>query len=366
MSAPVHQAKPVSQRPLRVLQWATGSVGHHAIPAIVEDPGLELVGVWVHSRKKVGQDAGTLVGIPPIGVTASDDVDSLLALGADCVLYAPLLADLDLMCLMLESGLDVVTPTGWVYLTEGPTADRIDAACRAGGSSLHGTGIHPGFGGDRLPLVMSGLSRRIDRIRVIEVCNLSVMSESPEMVMDQLGFGASAEHARANPPPLLGIMSRIFFESMDLIAAGLGFELDEHDSRFEFAVAKEDLTVSAGPIPKGHVAGQHYEYVGRVAGVPVIEFQTYWRMAADIEPNWPHDAVLEYIVEIDGDPPLRCRFGPVTDGESTEFGLQCTAMNCVNALRPVHEAPAGIRTTLDLPPITARGRFNLPSRPGGG
>jgi len=155
-------------------------------------------------------------------------------------------------------------------------------------------------------------------------------------------------------------MSKIFFESMDLIAAGLGFELDDHHSRFEFAVAKEDLEISAGRIPKGHVAGQHYEYLGLVAGVPVIEFQTYWRMAHDIEPNWPYDEVLEYIVEIDGDPPLRCRFGPVTDGESTEFGLQCTAMNCVNALRPVHDAPAGVRTTLDLPPITARGRFALP------
>ncbi len=354
----------MSARPLRVIQWATGSVGRHAIPAIVEDPGLELAGVWVHSEAKDGRDAGELAGIAPLGVAATRDIDALLALDADCVLYAPLLTDLDEMCRLLASGLDVVTPSGWVYLKEGPTRDRIEAACSAGNSSLHGTGIHPGFGGDRLPLLLSGLSRRIDHIRVIEVCNLSVMSESPEMVMGQLGFGAPIEKARKHAPPLLGVMSKIFFESMDLVAAGLGFELDDHKSAYEPAAATSDLETSAGPIPAGCVAGQHYSYRGLVAGEPVIEFETYWRMSHDIEPNWPYDAVLEYLVEIEGEPPLHCRFGPVTEDGSTEFGLQCTAMNCVNAIRPVVEAPAGIRTVLDLPPITARGRFRLPNSPG--
>ena len=39
-----------TNRPLRVIQWATGSVGHYAIGAIAEDPSLELAGVWVHDR----------------------------------------------------------------------------------------------------------------------------------------------------------------------------------------------------------------------------------------------------------------------------------------------------------------------------
>ncbi len=47
------------ERPLSIIQWATGSIGRHAIGAIQEHPGLELAGVWVHSEKKAGQDAGT-------------------------------------------------------------------------------------------------------------------------------------------------------------------------------------------------------------------------------------------------------------------------------------------------------------------
>ena len=98
--------------PIRVIQWATGSIGSHAIPAILEDPRLDLVGVKVYSEAKDGRDVGEVLGIDPIGVRATRDVDALIELNADCVLYAPLLADLDEMCRLLESGLNLITPTG--------------------------------------------------------------------------------------------------------------------------------------------------------------------------------------------------------------------------------------------------------------
>ncbi|MGY8736764.1 MAG: dihydrodipicolinate reductase, partial [bacterium] len=60
-----------SSRPLRIVQWATGSIGRYAIGAIAEDPGLELAGVWVHSATKHGIDAGTLAGIEKLGVAAT-------------------------------------------------------------------------------------------------------------------------------------------------------------------------------------------------------------------------------------------------------------------------------------------------------
>ena len=109
--------------PLRVIQWATGSIGTHAIPAILEDPDLELVGVWVHSEAKDGRDAGEIIGIGPIGVTATRDIDALLALDADLVLYAPLLANVPEICRLLEAGLNVITPAGWSYLKDGPEKD---------------------------------------------------------------------------------------------------------------------------------------------------------------------------------------------------------------------------------------------------
>ena len=57
----------------RVIQWATGTVGIHAVPAIHQHPDLELAGLWVHSDEKAGRDAGEICGIDPIGVTATQD-----------------------------------------------------------------------------------------------------------------------------------------------------------------------------------------------------------------------------------------------------------------------------------------------------
>ena len=56
-------------RPLRVIQWATGTVGRHAIEAIRAHPGLELVGARVYSADKAGRDVGALCGLGPLGYT---------------------------------------------------------------------------------------------------------------------------------------------------------------------------------------------------------------------------------------------------------------------------------------------------------
>ena len=348
-------------RPLRIIQWATGNVGRRAIAAIAEDPSLELVGVWVHDEAKDGVDAGEIAGIGPLGVAATRDANALLALDADCVLYAPLLADVDEMCRLLAVGKNIVTPAGFSFVRSPDLDARLDAACRAGGVSFHGSGLHPGFVGDRLPLVLSALCRRVDKITVHEICDLSRSSWGPELVMGQLGFGLSAEDAAREPPAPMGGTDTILFESMDMVAAGLGFEIDGYEYRYEFAPARHDVSTHAGPIRKGHVAGQHFEYTGLSNGRPVIQFQTYWKMTEDLDPGWPvGHAAVEYIVEVDGDPSMRCNLAPIDVDQSESVLSTWTVMNCVNALRPVCAASPGICSALDLPLLRAEGRFRLP------
>jgi hypothetical protein len=72
-------------RALRTLVWSTGGVGANAIDAIRRRADLELVGVWVHSPDKVGKDVGELAGGEPLGLTATNDADALIALAPDCV-----------------------------------------------------------------------------------------------------------------------------------------------------------------------------------------------------------------------------------------------------------------------------------------
>ena len=90
--------------PYRVIQWATGNVGRAAVEGILSHPELELVGTWVSDPAKVGRDVGEICGLGAIGVHATGDVDAILATDADCVLYSPLLPQLDEVVRILASG----------------------------------------------------------------------------------------------------------------------------------------------------------------------------------------------------------------------------------------------------------------------
>ena len=117
---------------LRVVQWNTGVVGSVGVRAIQAHPGLQLVGCHAWSPEKAGQDVGLLCGIDPIGVEATADVEALLALQPDCVLYTPQFPDLDLMVRILEAGINIVSTsyfiTGRKYGQD--YIDRLDAAGR--------------------------------------------------------------------------------------------------------------------------------------------------------------------------------------------------------------------------------------------
>ena len=99
---------------LRVIQWATGNIGSRALREVIRHPNLELVGVLVYDPEKDGIDAGELCGESRTGVTATTDPAKIFALDADCVLYMPLVWDVDAMVRLLESGIHVISTANFV------------------------------------------------------------------------------------------------------------------------------------------------------------------------------------------------------------------------------------------------------------
>ena len=177
----------------RVIQWATGGVGRAAIEGVLGHPDLELAGAWVYSPAKDGVDLGTLIGRDAIGVSATNNVDALLATDADCVLYSPFMADADVVSAILESGKNVVTPLGWFY----PPAEeraRFDTVAKRAKVTLHGTGIHPGGITERFPLMISALSGSITRVRAEEFSDIRTYG-APDVVRDWMLFGKTPEEA---------------------------------------------------------------------------------------------------------------------------------------------------------------------------
>lgn len=107
----------------RVVQWTTGNVGRKSVHAVVANSDLDLVGCYAWSPDKVGRDAGELCDLDPLGVVATDDVDALLALKPDCVVYNPMFADVDELVRILGAGSTSSRPrSSSTATTSAPTA----------------------------------------------------------------------------------------------------------------------------------------------------------------------------------------------------------------------------------------------------
>ena len=353
----------------RVIQWATGGVGRAAIQGIVDHPELELVGCWVHSDGKAGQDAGELAGVGPLGVAATSDVEALLALEADCVLYSPVMANPKQVAAILRSGKNVVTPLGWFYPFGTRGVEALEAACREGGVSLHGTGIHPGGITERFPIVLSALSRRVTYVRAEEWSDIRTYG-APEIVGEVMLFGKTPEEAASSP--MLTVLGAGFSQSLDMIAAALGVTLDgEKTTRHEVSVATAPIESPAGVIQPGTVAAQRFTWEGSVRGEPFVSARTNWYMGDEnLEPAWSFGPEGErFEVEITGDPCVKTTFHGLHP-ESVEAGLErnpgivTTGIHCVSAIPAVCEAAPGIRTYLDLPAYAGRAAPHLLSRAG--
>ncbi|MDG2412748.1 MAG: dihydrodipicolinate reductase [Halioglobus sp.] len=345
-------------RTINVIQWATGGVGRAAIEGILAHPALTLVGCWVHSEDKAGRDVGEICGLSPIGVKATNDIDTLLAADADCVLYSPVMPDSALVARILASGKNVVTPLNWFYPGKRKVED-LETACRQGNSTLHGTGIHPGGITERFPLMVSALSSAITHVRAEEFSDIRTYN-APAVVSDIMLFGKTPEEAASSP--MVNLLGGGFGQSMDMVAAEMGFKVDGNiKAGHEVAVATAPIDSPIGIIEPGLVAAQRFTWQHTVASKPVITVRVNWFMGEEnLEPAWNFGPEGErFEVEVTGDPSSHVVFHgwhpeSVAAGLIRNPGIVATANHCVSAIPYVCEAGPGIKTYLDLPLIAGR------------
>lgn len=347
----------------RVVQWATGNVGRHTLAGIDAHPELELVGVFVSNPAKVGRDAGELAGLGrTLGVVATDDAAGLLALAPDCIVHTGMADDRIMEALgdlerFLHGGTNVVS-SGPVFLQYPEPGNALAAplitAAEKAGVSFFINGADPGFANDALPLVLSGISERIEQVRCSEVLNYNTYNQ-PMVLFDIMGFGRDLDEV----PMLLapGVLTMAWGSVVRQIAAGLGVTLSDITEWYEREAAPEDFEIPAGTIGAGTAAALHFEVRGMVGDRPVIVLEHVTRLRDDLGATWPQPAGQGcYRVEIVGEPMYTLDLQLMgTDGDHNTAGLKATAMRLVNAVPAVVAAPPGLVTALDLPLITGRG-----------
>ncbi|MDT5242977.1 MAG: hypothetical protein QOD36_353 [Mycobacterium sp.] len=350
----------------RVIQFSTGNVGRHALRTIIGRPDLELVGVHANGAQKVGRDAAELCGLDqPSGVLATDDIDALLALHADCVVYTSQAETrprnaLDEISRFLAAGTNVVG-TSMVWLVAPDHADDwlrdpLERACKAGNTSLYINGIDPGFSGDTLVYTALSLSARATAITVQEIFDYGTYDDA-EFTGVSMGFGTTSDHTPIMFQP--GVLTSLWGGQVKSLADGLGVELDGVRERHETWVTPDPIECAMMTVPKGRVAAVRFAVEGVRDGLPVVTMEHVNRLTDAAAPHWPYPPDGRpgvHRVTIAGDPGVEINAHVGLAGiDHNQGGVVATAARAVNMIEPVCTAPSGLLAAQDLPAAHIRG-----------
>ena len=331
---------------LRVIQWTTGKVGKLSLRAILDDPRLELVGVYAHSAAKSGLDAGTLCGRPMCGVTATSDVDALVALHADSVVYTPFEANLDHALRLLESGADVASTNLFLNLggVRGEVREKLEAAGQRGGSSFYVTGINPGWI-NSVVTAMTAICRKVDYVGLVESADCSVY-ESVE-TWSFLGMG----EAGGSTPQLLERAQNwliLFRDAVQRIGDALEYQFDDIAFFCDYATAAERVDLGWFCMEKGTNAALRGGWHGKIGGETIIDLTVVWYLTKNLAEGWVLDED-QYHLDIRGEPnvDVRMRFTKPAHWTNHDWDTM-TALPAVNALFDIRKARPGILGLRDV------------------
>ena len=326
--------------PIRVIQYGLGPIGSAVARHITERPTLQLLGGVDIDPNKAGKDMGEVIGLSkPLGFRVAKTLaEALAAAPADVVVHTTS-SYFDLfekqIAEILNAGLDVVSTAeelSFPWLAHPAEAARIDEIAKKAGKTALGTGVNPGFLMDSLPLNLTAICQRVDRIDVTRSQNASVR-RGPFQA--KIGSGMSVEQFRNKVDT--GRMGHVGLpESMGMVFSTLGKELTRYEDSIEPVVADSLIKTDFFTVQPGQVRGLKQVARGFTAAG---EFMTLTFIAALEEP------VDQDTIKISGVPNLEVTL------KGTNGDLATVAI-AVNAIKRVKEASPGLATMPNLPIVT--------------
>jgi len=325
----------------RAVQFGCGATGCAVARLAWQRPDIELVGAVDIDKDKVGRDIGEVMGIEKnLGVTITDDLDKLFAkVKADVVFHqtgSSLKTVAPQLIKLLRFGLNIVSTTeelAYPYITQPDLANEIDAVAKANGATVLGTGVNPGFLMDIWPMAMTAVCQEVNRIRAVRV-----QDASPRRLPFQKKIGAGCTVEEFKKLVAAGTLRHVgLTESIDMIAAGLNWQLSQVTESIEPVIAREQVKTQYLTVEAGQVAG--VRQVGR--GFKNKEELITLEFEASLGAPESYDAVY-----LTGIPNLEVVIKGGTHGDIA------TAAMVVNTAHRVIEAPPGLVTMKDLPVVT--------------
>jgi len=325
---------------LKVVQFGCGPVGCSIARLAMQKVNLRLVGAI--DLTNVGRDLGDISGLgKKMGVIISDDASMVLSeTKPDAVMHATssnLEGVYPQLERIIESDSNVVTTCeelSYPYRKYPALASNIDKLAKHHGVTVLATGVNPGFLMDTWPLFMTAVCQDVKEVRVARI-----QDASSRRIPFQKKIGAGNTIEEFSKLVEAGTLKHVGLpESIAMIAAGLGWELDEITETIEPVILTTEVSSDFVTVKPGQVAGVKQIGYGWKGGKQLItlQFQAY------IGAKESYDTIY-----ITGTPNMEVTIIGGTHGDIA------TAAMVVNSIPRVVDAPPGLITMKDLPIVCA-------------
>jgi len=323
---------------IRVVQFGVGPIGASIVRLMRQKTSIEMAGAIDNDPEKAGRDLGEVVGAPdaPWGIGVFADANTVLEKPADVVVHSTssyLTSVMDQLLQCLSAGCCIVSTCeelSYPFRKHPDLSAKLDAAAKDEGVALVGTGVNPGFILDKLVLTLSAVAQRVDSARAVRVVDASKRRLT---LQKKIGAGMTPEEFRAQVNA--GIIKHHGLpESVAMVADGLGFAIDDITETIDPVIAQETINTQYLEVAPGQVAGVHQIARGTARG----EEKIYLELRMYVGAKQPADSV-----ELKGEPNLSLVIPGGTHGDVA------TAAVVVNTIPAIVAAPAGLRTSRDLP-----------------
>lgn len=323
------------EKPVRVVQVGLGPIGCEVVRAVVAHPGLQLVAAVDIDPAKQGKDAGEIAGAGVAGVRVVDSLAAAASSGAVVALHTTgsyLAQTMDQLEALIAAGLHVVSTCeelAYAQALHPEEAARLDAAAKARGVVMLGTGVNPGFVFDTLVLAASAACQKVESIRARRV-----LDAAKRRLPLQKKVGAGLSVAEFQERVDAGLVRHVgLAESIRMVTDGLGWRIDRIEEQALPVIAEADLQTAYLSVPAGAVAGVHQ--VGRAfaGGREVLNYDLKMYVGA---------AAAYDEIEIAGTPPIHLRLEGGAPGDPSTIAL------AINAIPSVLAASPGLVSMKDL------------------
>ena len=326
---------------IKVVQYGLGPIGSKITQYLVERDVFQIVGAIDSDPAKVGLDIGQLAGFPaPLGVCITDDSKALLSESDADVILLTTVSSLEgihpQIMEIVSLGKNIVSTCEeltFPWRTNPRMAAEIDEAAKKQNASVLGTGVNPGFVMDFLTVAMTGICHEVKKVTVERIQDAQFRRVPFQR---KIGAGLSEQQFREKVKD--GTLGHVgLTESMNMIASAIGWDLDKTEDVIEPVIATERKAAGDLTIEPGQAVGINQLGRGHMKDEEVI---TLVFRAAIGEPE-AHDRVL-----IEGTPDIDMTIKGGINGDIATCAIT------VNAIPAVIEAPAGLRTMVDIAPIS--------------